>query len=411
MPELPVVFEIGTFVVLGLVLLFDLLLVVKRPHEPSMKEAGLWVGFYIGLALLFAGAMFVFTGPEYGSQFVAGWVTEYSLSIDNLFVFIIIMARFSVPRKYQQEVLMFGISIALILRGIFIILGAAIIENFSWVFFIFGAFLLWTAYKQATDNGEDEDEGSDNKLIGKLRNVLPMTDKFDQGKIRTTVDGKKVFTPMLIVFITIGVTDLMFAVDSIPAIFGLTQSAFIVFTANIFALMGLRQLYFLLGGLMDRLIYLKHGLSVILAFIGVKLILHALHVNELPFINGGEHVAWAPEIPTFVSLAVILGTIVIATVASLLSPKAKAVQAVATLENALKVYRSLEEDAPHEERVEAYDKVTETYRAAVDAAKDRDDVDLPEISDDARADFRASNPRLQNPGATDKISPADQTDK
>ena len=395
MPELPVVFEVGTFVVLGLVLLFDLLLVVKRPHEPSMKEAGLWVGFYIGLALVFAGAMFVFTGPEYGSQFVAGWVTEYSLSIDNLFVFIIIMARFSVPRKYQQEVLMFGIIIALILRGIFIILGAAIIENFSWVFFIFGAFLLWTAYKQATDNGEDEDEGSDNKLIGKLRRVLPMTDKFDQGKIRTVVDGKKVFTPMLIVFITIGVTDLMFAVDSIPAIFGLTQSAFIVFTANIFALMGLRQLYFLLGGLMDRLIYLKHGLSVILAFIGVKLILHALHVNELPFINGGEHVAWAPEIPTFVSLAVILGTIVIATVASLLSPKAKAVQAVATLENALKVYRNLEEDAPHEERVEAYDNVAESYRAASTVAKDRDDVELPEISDEARERFLAENPRKQ----------------
>jgi tellurite resistance protein TerC len=397
MPELPVVFEVGTFVVLGLVLLFDLLLVVKRPHEPSMKEAGLWVGFYVGLALVFAGAMFVFTGPEYGSQFVAGWVTEYSLSIDNLFVFIIIMARFSVPRKYQQEVLMFGIIIALILRGIFIIIGAAVIENFSWVFFIFGAFLLWTAYKQATDNGEDEEEGSDNKLIGKLRRVLPMTDKFDQGKIRTVVDGKKVFTPMLIVFITIGVTDLMFAVDSIPAIFGLTQSAFIVFTANIFALMGLRQLYFLLGGLMDRLIYLKHGLSVILAFIGVKLILHALHVNELPFINGGEHVAWAPEIPTFVSLAVILGTIVIATVASLLSPKAKAVQAVASLQNALKVYRSLEEDAPHEERVEAYDKVTETYRNATAVAKDRDDVELPEISDQAKEEFRASNPRLQDP--------------
>ncbi|GAA3286477.1 TerC family protein [Arthrobacter citreus] len=397
MPELPVVFEVGTFVVLGIVLIFDLLLVVKRPHEPSMKEAGLWVGFYVGLALVFAGAMFVFTGPEYGSQFVAGWVTEYSLSIDNLFVFIIIMARFSVPRKYQQEVLMFGIIIALILRGIFIIIGAAVIENFSWVFFIFGAFLLWTAYKQATDNGEDEEEGSDNKLIGKLRRVLPMTDKFDQGKIRTVVDGKKVFTPMLIVFITIGVTDLMFAVDSIPAIFGLTQSAFIVFTANIFALMGLRQLYFLLGGLMDRLIYLKHGLSVILAFIGVKLILHALHVNELPFINGGEHVAWAPEIPTFVSLAVILGTIVIATVASLLSPKAKAVQAVASLQNALKVYRNLEEDAPHEERVEAYDKVTETYRNATAVAKDRDDVEMPEITDQAKEEFRASNPRLQNP--------------
>lgn len=399
MPALPLAFEVGTFIVLGLVLLFDLLLVVKRPHEPSMKEAGLWVGFYVGLALLFAVMMFIFTGPEYGSQFVAGWVTEYSLSIDNLFVFIIIMARFSVPRKYQQEVLMFGIIIALILRGIFILIGAAVIENFSWVFFLFGAFLLWTAWKQATDNGEDEEGGSDNKLVRKLTGFLPMTENFDEGKIRTVVDGKKVFTPMIIVFITIGVTDLMFAVDSIPAIFGLTQSAFIVFTANIFALMGLRQLYFLLGGLMDRLIYLKHGLSVILAFIGVKLILHALHVNELPFINGGESVAWAPEIPTFVSLAVILGTIVVATVASLLSPKAKAVQAVASLESALKVYRSLGEDTPHAERAQAYDDVTKTYRAAEKAAETRSDVELPEISDEARARFLASDPR--RPG-TDK---------
>ena len=397
MPALPLAFEVGTFIVLGLVLLFDLLLVVKRPHEPSMKEAGLWVGFYVGLALLFAVMMFIFTGPEYGSQFVAGWVTEYSLSIDNLFVFIIIMARFSVPRKYQQEVLMFGIIIALILRGIFIIVGAAVIENFSWVFFLFGAFLLWTAWKQATDNGEDEEGGSDNKLVRKLTGFLPMTEKFDGGKIRTVVDGKKVFTPMIIVFITIGVTDLMFAVDSIPAIFGLTQSAFIVFTANIFALMGLRQLYFLLGGLMDRLIYLKHGLSVILAFIGVKLILHALHVNELPFINGGESVAWAPEIPTFVSLAVILGTIVIATVASLLSPKAKAVQAVASLEAALKVYRSLGEDAPKSERAQAYDDVAKTYRAAEMAAETRSDVEMPEISNEARARFLASDPR--RPGA------------
>jgi tellurite resistance protein TerC len=318
MPALPVAFEVGTFIVLGIVLLFDLLLVLKRPHEPSMKEAGLWVTFYVGLALAFAALMFAFTGPEYGGQFVAGWITEYSLSIDNLFVFIIIMARFSVPRKYQQEVLMVGIIIALVLRGIFIALGAAVIENFSWIFYIFGAFLLYTAYKQATDSGEDEEEAGDNKLISKLKSVLPMSESYDGNKLRTVVDGKKVFTPMLIVFVTIGLTDLLFAVDSIPAIFGLTQSAFIVFTANIFALMGLRQLYFLLGGLMTRLIYLKHALSVILAFIGVKLILHAMHVNELPFINGGEHIEWAPEIPTFVSLAVIVATIVIAVIASLI---------------------------------------------------------------------------------------------
>ncbi|MFJ4207758.1 TerC family protein [Paenarthrobacter sp. NPDC089675] len=330
--ELPIWFEVGSFVALGIILLIDLLLVVKRPHEPSMKEAGLWVAFYVALAMVFAGAMFYFTGPEYGSQFVAGWVTEYSLSIDNLFVFIIIMARFSVPRKYQQEVLMVGIIIALVLRGIFIGLGAVVIEQFSWVFYIFGAFLLWTAWKQATDSGEDEEEGAENPLIARLRKVLPMSEKFDGGKIRTVVNGKKVFTPMLIVFITIGMTDLLFAVDSIPAIFGLTQSAFIVFTANIFALMGLRQLYFLLGGLMTRLVYLKHALSVILAFIGVKLVLHAMHVNELPFINGGHHIEWAPEIPTYVSLAVIIGTIVVAVVASLLSPAAKQAQIDARLE-------------------------------------------------------------------------------
>lgn len=327
MPELPVWFEIGTFVVLTAILIFDLVLVAKRPHEPSMKEAGLWVGFYVSLALIFAVMMFAITGAEYGGQFVAGWITEYSLSIDNLFVFIIIMARFSVPRKYQQEVLMVGIIIALILRGIFILLGAAVIENYSWVFYIFGAFLLYTAYKQATDSGEDEEEGSDNVLIRKLRNVLPISENYDGGKIRTVVDGKKVFTPMIVVFVTIGMTDLLFAVDSIPAIFGLTQSAFIVFTANIFALMGLRQLYFLLGGLMKRLIFLKHALSIILAFIGVKLVFHAMHVNELPFINGGNPILWAPEIGTFVSLGVIVGTIVIATVASLLSPTARAIKA------------------------------------------------------------------------------------
>lgn len=323
MPELPVWFEVGSFAVLAAILLLDLLLVLKRPHEPSMKEAGLWVAFYVGLAVVFAAAMFLFAGPEFGGQFVAGWVTEYSLSIDNLFVFIIIMARFMVPRKFQQGVLMVGIIIALLLRGIFIMLGAIVIEQFSWIFYIFGAFLLWTAYKQATDRGEDEEAVTENALIARLRKVLPMSENYDGAKVRTVVGGKKLFTPMLIVFLTIGVTDLLFAVDSIPAIFGLTQSAFIVFTANIFALMGLRQLYFLLGGLMTRLVYLKHALSVILGFIGLKLIFHALHVNELPFINGGRHIEWAPEIPTFVSLAVIVGTIVVAVVVSLLSPAAR----------------------------------------------------------------------------------------
>ncbi|QTF71320.1 TerC family protein [Arthrobacter woluwensis] len=317
MPELPLWFEVGSFVVLGIVLLVDLLMVLKRPHEPSMKEAGLWVGFYVTLALVFAGLMFAFTGAEYGSQFVAGWVTEYSLSIDNLFVFIIIMARFSVPRKYQQEALMVGIIIALVLRGIFILLGAVIIEQFSWVFYIFGAFLLWTAYNQAKDDSEDDEDGGDNRLVRWFSKILPMHNEFNGGKATVKINGKRLFTPMLLVFLTLGMTDLIFALDSIPAIFGLTKSPFIVFTANIFALMGLRQLYFLLGGLMERLIYLKHALSIILAFIGFKLIFHAMHENELPFINGGQHIEWAPDIPTSFSLIFILGTIVLAVVASL----------------------------------------------------------------------------------------------
>ena len=329
--HLTIQFEVISFVALGLILLFDLLYVVKRPHEPSMKEAGLWVGFYVTLALVFAGLLWWQAGPDYGQEFVAGWITEYSLSVDNLFVFIIIMARFSVPRKYQQEVLMFGIIIALILRGIFILLGAALIENLTWIFYIFGIFLLWTAWKQATDSDE-EDEEAESGLVSRLTAKLPVSKNYDGNNLRTTIDGKKMFTPMVLVFITIGMTDLLFAVDSIPAIFGLTQSAFIVFTANIFALMGLRQLYFLLGGLMERLIFLKHALSIILAFIGVKLIFHAMHENELPFINGGEGIHWVPDISTGFSLIVIVGTLVIATVASLLSPAGKRAAAEAQRE-------------------------------------------------------------------------------
>lgn len=376
--QLPAWFEIGSFVVLGCILLFDLIMVAKRPHEPSMKEAGTWVGIYVALALVFAGLMFVFAGAEQGTQFVAGWITEYSLSIDNLFVFIVIMARFSVPRKYQQEVLMVGIIIALVLRGVFILLGATIIANFSWVFYVFGVFLLWTAYQQAKDDGEDEAE--ENGLIRRLRTVVPMTEHYDGNKLRTTVAGKRVFTPMLVVFVTIGVTDLMFAFDSIPAIFGLTQSPFIVFTANIFALMGLRQLYFLLGGLMERLIYLKHGLSLILAFIGVKLILHAMHENEVPFINGGEHIEWAPEIPTFVSLGVIVAIIAVATIASMLSPKGRSAHAAAELHRAIETYRTPAEDTSTGEMRAVQASLVLKYHAAV-AAAERSSVELPDLTE------------------------------
>jgi integral membrane protein, TerC family len=314
--SIPLWFEIGTYVALALILGFDIVLAYRRPHIPSTRESALWITFYVLLALTFAGALLAIGDAEHAGQFVAGWLTEYSLSIDNLFVFLIIMARFSVPRKYQQELLMAGIILALVFRGIFILIGAVIIEQWSWVFYIFGLFLLYTAANQAFTNHDDEAE-TENRLIGFLRTRIPITDRFEGAKFRTTIDGRRMFTPVIIVLIALGTTDLVFALDSIPAIFGITQVPFLVFTANVFALMGLRQLYFLLGDLVDKLVYLKYGIAFILAFIGVKLFLHALHENELPFINGGQHVDWAPEIGTFVSLGVIVGAMAVAVIASL----------------------------------------------------------------------------------------------
>ncbi len=303
---------------LVLLLIFDFFVAVRKPHEPSIKEASLWTAFYVTLAVVFGLGVLLAAGPRYGGEFFAGWLTEYSLSIDNLFVFVIIMARFSVPREYQQKVLLIGIIVALIMRGGFIALGAAAIERFSWVFYIFGAFLIYTAWKLAFSRHEEEGEYEENALLKQLEKVLPTTTEYDGAKLTTRVDGKRFVTPMLIVMLAIGSTDLLFALDSIPAIFGLTQEPFLVFTANLFALMGLRQLYFLIGGLLKRLIYLSVGLSVVLGFIGVKLVLEALHTNELPFINGGEPVGWAPEIPIWLSLLVILGTLGVTTAASLL---------------------------------------------------------------------------------------------
>ena len=318
--NIPVWFEIGSLVVLVLILIGDLLLVRLRPHIPSTKESTLWVVFYVALALVFAGLLYFFAGGQFAGEFLTGWALEYSLSIDNLFVFVLIMAQFSVPRRLQQQVLMVGIIIALVLRGIFILLGVAIIENFSPVFYIFGAFLIWTAIRQAMPEGNhDEEVQRENFIVRLLRRRIEISDDYDGNKLRTVVDGRKAWTPMLIVFVAIGVTDLMFAIDSIPAIFSITHNSFLVFTANIFALMGLRQLYFLLGDLLDRLRYLHYGIAVILGFIGVKLVLHAMHVNELPFINGGQHIDWAPDIPIWLSLTVILVSMVGATVASLIA--------------------------------------------------------------------------------------------
>ncbi|GAA3750342.1 TerC family protein [Leifsonia bigeumensis] len=314
--SIPVWFEVGSLVVLSLIIIADLVLAYKRPHIPGVRESALWVGFYVALALVFAGLLVWLGDLEHAGQFVAGWLTEYSLSIDNLFVFLIIMGQFKVPRKYQQEILMVGILIALVLRAIFIIIGAQLIESFSWIFYLFGAFLLYTAWKQAFTGYEDEEE-TENRIIRFLRRHVAITDTFDGGKLRTVVDGKRMFTPVLVVFIALGATDLVFALDSIPAIFGITQNAFLVFSANVFALMGLRQLYFLLGDLIEKLVYLHYGIAFILGFIGVKLVLHALHENEVFFINGGQPVDWAPDISTWLSLGVIVGAMAVATIASL----------------------------------------------------------------------------------------------
>ncbi|WP_405083430.1 TerC family protein [Protaetiibacter intestinalis] len=323
MPALPLWFEIGTYAVLALILAFDLTLAFKRPHVPSTRESALWIAFYVVLALAFAGLMLWLGDAEHAGQFVAGWLTEYSLSIDNLFVFLLIMARFSVPRRYQQELLMIGIILALVFRGIFILLGSALIENFSWVFYIFGAFLVYTAIQQVRTGPHDEVE-RESRMLSWVRKRIAITDTFEGAKIRTTVDGRRVFTPVLMVLIALGTTDLVFALDSIPAIFGITRSPFIVFTANVFALMGLRQLYFLLGDLVDKLHYLKYGIAFILLFIGVKLVFHAMHANELPFINGGEAIEWAPEISTWTSLAVIVASMTVAVVASLVRMRVEA---------------------------------------------------------------------------------------
>ncbi len=309
----------------GLIALFafDLFVVARRPHEVTLREAGTWTGFYVLLAVAFGLGLWAVAGGAPAGEFFAGWLTEYSLSVDNLFVFVIIMSRFAVPRALQQTVLMIGILLALVMRGIFIAVGAAAITRFSWVFYLFGAFLIYTAWKLATSHGGEEEEFQENAVIRFVRRLLPTTSEYAGARLTTRVDGQRLFTPMLIVMVAIGTTDLLFALDSIPAIFGLTQDPYIVFTANAFALMGLRQLYFLLGGLLDRLVYLGIGLSVILGFIGVKLILEALHTNSLPFINGGEHVPWAPEVPIWLSLAVIVVTLAVTTVASLVSTRRK----------------------------------------------------------------------------------------
>jgi tellurite resistance protein TerC len=307
----------------GLLLLMaiDLVIVDRNPHEVTIGQAARWVSFYIACAVAFGAGLWLFAGGTYAGEFFAGYITEYSLSVDNLFIFLVIMSAFSVPRIYQHKVLLVGILLALIMRGIFIAVGAAAIARFSWVFYLFGVFLVYTAYKLSRSGiGGDEEEYEENRVTRWARKVLPVTEDYHGSRSIAKINGKVMVTPLFIVMIAIGSADLVFAVDSIPAIFGLTKEPFLVFTANAFALMGLRQLYFLLGGLLKQMHYLSAGLAVILGFIGVKLVLEALHSNELPFINGGEGLP-VPTVGIELSLTVIVGVLLITAVASIIKSR------------------------------------------------------------------------------------------
>jgi len=373
---LPVWFEVASLVVITGVLVADLVIIGRRPHVPGFAESARWVGFYVALALVFAGLVYLVGGAQPATEFVAGWLTEYSLSLDNLFVFALILTAFAVPRELQQRTLMIGILIALGLRAVLIVAGAAVVDRFTWVFFIFGVILLVTAYGMLKGQDEEE-EYKENATVRAVRRVMPVSEHYDGKSLTTRIDvevpadpaldpapgqvspfgtpasvadapiardvapydvtsseattgqpasgqpaayeTRRALTPMALVILALGTTDLLFALDSIPAIFGITSNPFIVFTTNLFALMGLRQLYFMLSGLMERLTYLKFGLAAILAFIGVKLVLHALHTNSLPFLNGGEPIEWGPEISTGASLVVIVACLGLAALASLVA--------------------------------------------------------------------------------------------
>jgi tellurite resistance protein TerC len=318
-------------VIVGMLIL-DFVGHVRTPHAPSLRESAIWSAVYVGVAVIFGLLVLWFSGAEYAGEYFAGYVTEKSLSVDNLFVFVLIMAAFAVPRHLQQKVLLFGITFALALRTVFILVGAAAIENYSWVFYLFGAILVYTAWTQARSGGHSSDEHYEENVVLRLtRKVLPTTEDYQGDRMTVKVGGRRFITPLAIALIAIGTADVIFAVDSIPAIFGLTQETYLVFAANAFSLLGLRQLFFLIDGLLDRLVYLAYGLAAILGFIGAKLLIHALHTNELPFLNGGEHITTIPEISTPVSLAVILGTLLLTTVASLAKGRAGGPHAAAHL--------------------------------------------------------------------------------
>lgn len=315
------VWVITCLVILGLFVL-DFVVNARVAHEPTLRESAISSTVYIAFAVAFGLFVWWQWDGTFAGEYFAGYVTEKALSVDNLFVFTVIMASFKVPRMFQQKLLLMGILLALVMRAGFIAVGAAAINAFSWVFYLFGAFLIFTALKLARETGHEQEAEieRESRLVAFVRRFVPTSEEYDGDKFFTTVGGSRAATPMLLALVAIGFTDLLFALDSIPAIYGLTEEPYIVFTANAFALMGLRQLYFLIGGLLDRLVYLSTGLAVILGFIGIKLILHAMHENTLAFLNGGRHIE-VPEISTGMSMGVIGAVLAVTTVASLLKTR------------------------------------------------------------------------------------------
>jgi len=378
--------------IIGIValLIFDFVFHVRKAHIPTLKEAGLWSAIYVGIAILFGIGVWVFGGAIMGTEYFAGYITEKALSVDNLFVFLIIMTSFKVPRADQQKVLLFGIVFSLIARTGFILLGATLINAFAWVFYLFGLILLITAGNLLKPENS-ETKSTDNPMIRLARALFRTSEHYDGDKLFTRENGRRVLTPMLLVMAAIGGTDILFALDSIPAIFGLTQNVFLVFTATAFSLLGLRQLYFLIDGLLDRLVYLSYGLAVILAFIGVKLILHALHENNVPFINEGQPVN-VVEVSTGLSLAVIIGVLVVTVIASLTSPKGRAQNVVSAARRHATEYLMCETDPTVREDVfqkliaeEAHvRRLPEKYRAHI-----REEEKLMELLRRAHAEHDA----------------------
>lgn len=377
--------------IVGLIglLAFDFVFHVRQAHVPTLRESAAWSAGYVGVAVLFGVGMFAVGGADAGSEYFAGYLTEKALSVDNLFVFLIIMASFRVPPAYQQKVLLFGIACSLIARTGFIFAGAALISTFAWVFYFFGLILLLTAGSMLRSEGSEAPLKTDNVVIRLAQKVIHTSEEYDGDKLFTTVGGGRAMTPMLLVIVVVAGTDVLFALDSVPAIFGLTQNTYIVFTATAFSLLGLRQLYFLIDDLLDRLVYLTYGLTMILGFIGVKLFLHALHDNNVPFLNGGEPVD-VVEIGTGVSLLVIVGVLAVTVVVSLLSRRGRAQTAIANATRYATAYLNSEDTGSDDERERIFRRLLNECDQLLaldpsDGQLIRDEPDLIELLDRAAA--------------------------